>query len=282
MGNNEMQWSSATPGLRIIMVDQSGSMTLDYADGDSRSEFAAKAVNRVINTLIQKNFDGKAPKDRCYVAVIGYDIEVKKLVSGYLSDLEKSPIRIANVKKKVPDGEGGFVENVVKMPIWIEPIYEDKLTNMMGAFEMAKEIVSQWIKDKPNNPAPVIINITDGLPFDGRSEWEECVAECMQETIDIVKQIKAMRTDDGNVQIFNAMIGDGESVIFPKNQSQLSNVEAQFLYEISTEIPEAYKSAAEKNELKFEMGARGAIYNADAEHLVKLIDFGSSKGQGDK
>ena len=277
MARNEMQWSSATPGLLVIMVDQSGSMTLDYEGGDTRSEFAAKAVNRVINTLIQKNFDGKAPKDRCYVAVIGYDAEVKVLASGFLKELESSPKRIANVTKKVSNGEGGVIEVDTKMPIWIEPIYEDRCTNMMGAFAVVNDLVANWIKDKPNYPAPVVINISDGLPYDGRE-----IEECMYETINIVNKLKEQSTSDGKVQIFNAMIGEGNKVIFPKSTTELDNVEAQFLYEISTEIPEAYKGAAEKNELKFEMGARGAIYNADAEHLIKLIDFGSSKGQGDK
>jgi len=277
MARNEMQWSSATPGLLVIMVDQSGSMTLDYEGGDTRSEFAAKAVNRVINTLIQKNFDGKAPKDRCYVAVIGYDAEVKVLVSGFLKELESSPKRIANVTKKVSNGEGGVIEVDTKMPIWIEPIYEDSCTNMMGAFTVVNDLVANWIKDKPNYPAPVVINISDGLPYDGRE-----IEECMYETINIVSKLKEQSTTDGKVQIFNAMIGEGNKVVFPKSNSELDSVEAQFLYEISTEIPEAYKGAAEKNELSFEMGARGAIYNADAEHLIKLIDFGSSKGQGDK
>ena len=277
MARNEMQWSSATPGLLVIMVDQSGSMTLDYEGGDTRSEFAAKAVNRVINTLIQKNFDGKAPKDRCYVAVIGYDAEVKVLASGFLKELESSPKRIANVTKKVSNGEGGVIEVDTKMPIWIEPIYEDSCTNMMGAFAVVNDLVANWIKDKPNYPAPVVINISDGLPYDGRE-----IEECMYETINIVNKLKEQSTSDGKVQIFNAMIGEGHKVVFPKSTTELDSVEAQFLYEISTEIPEAYKGAAEKNELKFEMGARGAIYNADAEHLIKLIDFGSSKGQGDK
>ena len=277
MAKNEMQWSSATPGLLVLMIDQSGSMTLPYDGEDSRSEFATKAVNRVINTLIQKNFDGKEPKNRCYVAVVGYDAEVNLLTSGYLKDLEKSPKRIASVRKKVSDGDGGAVEIDTKMPIWVEPIYEDRCTNMMGAFEMVYDLVNNWIKDKAGYPAPVIINISDGLPYDGRD-----IEECMDETITIVKKLKGLATMDGNVQIFNAMIGEGKKVVFPKSESMLDSTESQFLYQISTEIPEAYRNAAKKNELAFEIGARGAIYNADAEHLVKLIDFGSSKGQGDK
>lgn len=277
MANNEMQWSSATPGLLIILVDQSGSMMKPYDGNDSRTVFAAKAVNRVINTIIQKNFDGKAPKNRCFITVIGYDVEVKKLASGFLQQLDSNPLRIEEVTKKVSDGAGGLVEIKTKMPIWIEPIDKDRWTNMTGAFMMAKDTVEAWMKDKPENPAPVIINISDGAPYYDHKERQEC----MNETIMVVNQIKAIDTNDGKVQIFNAMIGDGERVVFPSASDNLVSEEAKFLYEISTEIPEAYRGAAEKNEFTFEEGARGAIYNADAEHLVKLIDFGSSKGQGD-
>lgn len=277
MANNEMQWSSATPGLLIILVDQSGSMMKPYYGEDNRTQYAAKAVNRVINTIIQKNFDGKQPKNRCYITVIGYDVEVKKLASGFLQKLNDNPLRIEEVTKKIPDGAGGLVEVKVKMPIWIEPIDKDRWTNMTGAFEMAKETVEAWMTDKPDNPAPVIINISDGRPYYDKKD----ISECEKETIEVVNEIKAIDTNDGKIQIFNAMLGDGEKVIFPTSIDCLVSDEAKFLYEISTEIPEAYRSAAEKNELMYEAGARGAIYNADAEHLVKLIDFGSSKGQND-
>lgn len=275
--NNEMQWSSATPGLLIILMDQSGSMTLPYDGGDTRTVFAAKAVNRVIDTIIQKNFNGKAPKNRCFICAIGYDLDAKKLVSGYLADLNEKPIRVDMVQKKISDGAGGLVQIEVPMPIWVEPIKDDKWTNMTAAFEMAYEIVERWISDKPNNPAPVIINISDGVPYyDGKS-----IEECMDETIKVVEKIKQLRTEDGNVQIFNAMIGDGQKVVFPTSKDELTSDEAKFLYEISTEIPAAYKKAADKNQLVYKDGARGAICQADAELLVKLIDFGSSKGQGD-
>lgn len=277
MAKNEMQWSSATPGLLIILVDQSGSMMKPYDGEDSRTQFAAKAVNRVINTIIQKNFDGKQPKNRCFITVIGYDAEVKKLVSGFLQKLEANPLRVEEVTKKVSDGAGGLVEIKAKMPIWIEPIDKDRWTNMTGAFQMAKETVEAWMADKPDNPAPVIINISDGRPYYDKKE----ISECEKETIEVVNAIKAIDTNDGKIQIFNAMLGDGEKVVFPVSDADLVSDEAKFLYEISTEIPDAYKGAAEKNELKYEAGARGAIYNADAEHLVKLIDFGSSKGQND-
>ena len=54
MNPYEMQWSSATPGLLIILLDQSGSMMSKYDDNMTKSEFASKAVNRIINTLIHR------------------------------------------------------------------------------------------------------------------------------------------------------------------------------------------------------------------------------------
>lgn len=277
MKNNEKQWSSAEPGLLLILNDRSGSMLSPCDGGDSRTVVATKAINRLINTLIQKNHDGKRAKDRCYVAVIGYDGEASVQCSGFLSELEEKPLHIEEVQKKISDGAGGLVEVGTKMPVWVEPVREDNVTNMMAAFRMCKELIEKWIKDHPDGPAPVIINNSDGMPYDGFS----IMKTCMDETIRIVGEIKAIDTADGPVQIFNAMIGDGPRVVFPESRAALASDEARFLFDISTEIPESYRAAAEKNELRFETGARGAIYNADAELLIKLIDFGSSKGQSD-
>jgi len=279
MAANDKQWSSATPGLLIIMIDQSGSMLSDYEGNDSRTVFASKAVNRIIETIIEKNFDGRAPKNRCFITLIGYNHNVKTLASGYLKDLDEKPIRIETVKQKILDGAGGILTIDKKMPIWVEPITEDGATNMKGAFEMAKEIIEKWISDKPNNPAPVIINISDGVPFFQGLD----VSFCMQQTIEVVDQIKTIDTSDGKIQIFNAMIGDGtRTKKFPCSKDELEGDEAKFLFEISTEIPASYKSVGES---KFGMaindGARGAVYDVEGIDLVNLIDFGSSKAQGD-
>lgn len=278
--NNEMQWSSATPGLLIIMIDQSGSMLAPFDGNDSRTVSATKAVNRVIDTIIQKNFDGKAPKNRCFITVIGYNHNVKNLASGYLKDLDENPLRVDVVKQKISDGAGGIITIDKNMPIWVDPITQDGATNMKGAFDMAKDIIDKWVSDKPKNPAPVIINISDGVPyFNGQD-----IPICMQQTVDVVSQIKAIDTEDGKIQIFNAMIGDDKNkkVSFPSSTSELNSSEAQFLFDISTEVPDSYKKAAVKNGLQYEQGARGLICQANPVDLVSLIDFGSSKGQGDK
>ena len=78
MAKNDKQWSSATPGLLIILLDQSGSMTQPY-EGTSRTKFATLAVNKVIDNIIQKNFDGEAPKNRCFISVMHFYIQLRNL-----------------------------------------------------------------------------------------------------------------------------------------------------------------------------------------------------------
>ena len=278
MAKNDKQWSSATPGLLIILLDESGSMMSEY-EGTTRTKFATLAVNKVIDNIIQKNFDGDAPKNRCFISVIGYNHDVKELCSGWLKDLDASPLRYETLKKKTPDGAGGIVEVEVKQPVWVEPIDHDGATNMLGAFQLAKELVEKWMADHTDDPAPVIINISDGVPYyDGKDP-----RICMQETVALVDEIKKLSNNDGNVLVFNAQIDESNGkVVFPAERTAISQEEAQFLYDITSEVPESYKAAAAKNELPIQDGSRGCIFGADGVSLIQLIDFGSSKGQGDK
>lgn len=280
MPNNDMQWSSATPGLLIILIDQSGSM-LAPCPGDpdhNKTQFASLAVNNVIDNIIQKNFDGVEPKNRCFISVIGYNHNVSEITSGWLKDLLNNPKRIETMKKKVLDGTGGLIEQEIKKTIWVEPITEDGATNMRGAFAFAKDLCKSWIDQNPDRPAPVIINISDGMPYYDRKPVETC----MEETIALAEEIKQTRNMDGNILIFNALIGnDSTTIEFPSDKNSIQNTAAKFIYDISSEVPESYKSAAEKNGFNVQSGSHGCIFNADAIGLVRLIDFGSTKGHAD-
>lgn len=278
MPNYEKQWSSATPGLLIILMDQSGSMLKPY-EGTSRTKFASLAVNRVIDNIIQKNADGDSPKNRCFISVIGYNHNVRELCSGWLKDLDENPKRYDTMKKKTLDGTGGLVEVEVKQPIWVEPITEDGATNMLGAFQTAKEIIEKWMADRPDSPAPVIINISDGVPYyDGKDP-----KICMRETVQKVSEIKRIANADGEVLVFNAQIDKNNgTLVFPSDRQSIRQDEAQFLFDISSVVPESYKDAAMKNELPTSNECRGCIFGADGIQLIQMIDFGSSKGQGDK
>jgi hypothetical protein len=274
----EKQWSSANPGLLIILMDQSGSMLLQYDGNDSKTVFAARAVNRVINTIIDKNFDGEHPKDRCFISVIGYNQKASVLNSGFLTKLDENPIRVETLKKKQSDGAGGLVDVNFDLPIWVEPITKDGTTNMKGAFELAKAIIEKWLEEHPENPAPVIINISDGVPYYDQKD----IKTCMDETIAVAESIMNISAEDGKVLIFNAMIRTaGRNLVFPNSIEECTSDESKFLFQISSVVPDAYKAIAETKGLSVREGSRGCIFEADGVQLVSLIDFGSSKGQRD-
>jgi len=281
MPSHEKQWSSATPGLLVFLLDQSGSMLSQFKDSqESRTVFATRVVNRVINDIINRNYVEDHPKDRCFVVAIGYSVGARELCSGFLSELENSYLRLETVKKNVSDGAGGLVEIDSKMPIWIEPIEKDGWTDMAAAFKMAKQIIEQWVNDKPDSPAPVIINVSDGIPYYNHKD----PVECADETAAIANEIMNIRTADGNVLIFNAEIGGGSNKIILPNSVEEVRAEgdgARFLFDISSVIPEGYWPAAVAKGLEPREGSKGAVFAADAEYLIKMIDFGSSKGQRD-
>ena len=136
------------------------------------------------------------------------------------------------------DGAGGIVEVQVKQPVWVEPINADGATNMYGALKLAKDLAEKWISDNKNYPAPVIINISDGVPYYDSKDPRDC----MQETILLAKEIMNLSNDDGNVLIFNAQIDNkgNQGEVFPKDRSKLSKEDAQFLFDITSDVMPPY------------------------------------------
>lgn len=274
---NSKQWSSATPGYIIFLVDQSGSMQESYTEGKTRAEFTSLVINRTINELINTNMDGEKVKDRVFVSMIGYGgssaLAVDDIRSDYLSSFADNPLRMENLKKKVSDGAGGLIEIDEQMPIFIEPT-ANGLTPMADALYFAKELIEGWLQKKPENPAPIIINISDGLPYTGTS-----VDDAMNKAISVSKEIMAINSDDGNPLIFNSHIGDGGTQCgFEESESELSDDQAKFLFKISSKVPESYKQAAVKQDFKVKSESKGFVSNADPESFIKFINFGSSGG----
>ena len=141
-----VQWSSMCPGIIIYLIDN--------------SKKSCALVNRGINNTIQKNFDGDAPKNRCFISVIGYNHNVKELCSGWLKDLDESPIRYETLKKKTPDGAGWLVEVEVKQPVWVEPENSGDL-KILDAFHLVKKKVEEWKSKRIT--IPIIFDLNCGL-----------------------------------------------------------------------------------------------------------------------
>lgn len=278
--SNSKQWSSATPGYIIFLVDQSGSMGEDYTGGKNKAEFTALVINRTINDLIFTNSAGDKIKDRVFISIIGYGgnggNSVDDIRSEYISAFADSPLRTEKVKKKVSDGAGGLVEIEEEMAIYLEPTApRNGLTPMGEALDFAKQLIEAWISKKPDNPAPVIINVSDGMPYTGGNSFEDA-----NKAISVANAIMQVNTNDGNPIIFNVHLGQppfNESK-FEASDSNITDEEGKLLFKISSKVPESYRDAARKHEFVTSEDSRGFVSNAGPETLIKFINFGSSGG----
>ena len=163
--------SSANPRLLILLSDE--------------SEESVKLVNYLIDRTILLILDGDAPKNRCFISVIGYNHSVNELCSGWLRELDSSLyLRMESHTKKVPDGAGGFVEVDVKQPVWVESAEQQiSIDKFDRAIHFAKELSLKWSED--NSMSPIVIDCS-----------KVCHAEYAKEEIG---HLKAITTKDGNV-----------------------------------------------------------------------------------
>jgi len=282
VNGNTKQWSSATPGYIIFLIDQSGSMKETYPVNGNKANFTAMVINRTINELININMDGAVVKDRVYITLIGYGVEdknpVKELKTAKLSEYANNPLRIENKKQKVSDGNGGLVEIEVKNPIFIEPLAYG-WTPMGEALALAKQKIKEWLNQHPEYPAPVVINISDGLPNDGINSSKKSEDAAIQ----AAREIMTLSCEDGQPILFNAHIGDSkEKCICSASESELPDEQAKFLFKISSIIPDSYKDAAKKQDLNIKLNSKGFVSNAAPETFINFINFGSSGGKRGK
>jgi von Willebrand factor type A domain len=257
------QLSSSKPGLIIIMIDQSGSMSDSYA-GSTKAKFATLAVNRVIAEIITACTVGDEIRDRCYVAVIGYGDGVNVMFLDKVSDLAKNPNTIT-VKKKVSDGAGGLVEVDEIVRVFVNDTASGA-TPMTEAFQQAYKGVDKFISNNPSGFPPIVINITDGEP----NNIDTAATEA--------NKLAQLKTSDGNAIIMNAHISTasaGKIELSSNNAGFSGNKFANFLFDISTVLPDTLANRAKETGFNVESGSRGFVFNADAETLIRILNFGS-------
>ena len=263
MAYSNVPIGTSNPGCIVILIDQSWSMSEDWGTG-TKSERASLAVNRILEELVIAGRAGDTIKDRCHVSVIGYGERVEPIVDGMISEVASSVIEFKKIKKSIPDGAGGIVEVEVEMPVWVQPTANNG-TPMHEAFERAAEIVQHWCDDRPDGFPPTVINITDGA------------ATQPDLTIDAARKVMNLRTTDGNVLVFNIHIAyNTHQVIFPNSTDQLvSDTLAEFLFSLSSVLPEPLREMAKEVGLPADSDARCCSYNADEVTMIKILEFGS-------
>lgn len=244
-----IQWGQKSPGHIIFLIDQSGSMR------GSNEVKAAEAVHKAIEEIINNCINGSKVKNRVYITIIGYgninDVCILKegWATDYLADLQKCKATGSLIIS--PDSYGG--------------------TPMAEGFDMAKDCIEKWLDDRriagTEIPAPIVINITDGMPNDE------------DEATDSAREIMNMSTPDGNVILFNIhMNEEGHEIRFPRTTTQTGgSSEAAFLFNISSDMNDQFIRVAHSKGFEgVSQGAKGFIANANGDTLVRFIEFGSS------
>ena len=258
--------STTNPGCIVILLDQSESMSRDYG-GQRKDVAAADAVNKVLWEILEASQDGAEYHDRCDVGVIGYGLSVGPIVGGKISRIRQQAeeITVAETQADGTDFE------LTKLR-WVEPKAENT-TPMAKAFNQAYDLIHPWSKINLDSFPPIVINITDGMPNDLQHGGDG------KETQAAAQRLLKLATKYGTTLVFNAHIGEDatQEIILPNDEALLSDKYAKYLFQFSSEIPQPLFEFAVEAGFNPQIGARGMVYNAAAETLIKLLDFGSSQ-----
>jgi hypothetical protein len=270
------QWSTKSQGHLIFNVDQSRTMGDKCSENQNRAECAAEAINLCCNDIILANQNGFDVYNRAFIQAIGYGGQggdsVKKLFEGTLPELANNPLRMKTIKQNIADGDRGMYGVEKEMAIFIDPVWRG-CTVMGEAFRMAYDEIVMRGADHV-----ILINISDGGPWSYEREFKE---------IDYAKEqarrIMNLNIPDGHPKILNIHIGSGHpQYICPGPETRLVGRQANFLWEISSELTDADRAVARKFGMNLPAHARGFISNSDALTLLRFIQFGSSAAKPDR
>jgi hypothetical protein len=265
--------SRTNPTCLIFLVDQSSSMDGPFGGqpGKKKSDGVADAINRLLQNLVLKCAKADGVRDYFHVGVIGYGEDVGPRLAGTtasqplapISAIANNPLRLEQRTRMVDDGAGGLVEQAFRFPVWFEPVAGGK-TPMNAAVEMAKEIVTEFIATYPDCFPPLVINLTDGKPTDANP-------------LDAAVALKAMKSTDGNVLMFNAHLSSSPSppVCFPSDENGLADKYAKLLFRMSSILPPRLMSAAKDEGYAIDGPARGFVFNADLVAVIRFLDIGT-------
>lgn len=274
------KWKPDNPGLCVFLLDQSGSMGSEWPKnpGTTKAHVVADCLNNTLSELISRSTGSIGQvSHRCDVAVIGYgrDTRIGSVFQGSLQGqtivkiptMAKQYLRVTNVKRNMPDGKGGYIEVEEPSTIWVVPETGRAGTPMRAALAFVHGIVSNWLNDRPNSPAPVVIHITDGESTDG-------------DPTQSAEAIRMLCTNDGEAILVNCHIPSAAEpeVLYPTSESQLpyESEYAKTLFAMSSPLPGAMYDMAKKAGLAVGSESRLMVMNADVTTAETLIQFGAT------
>jgi hypothetical protein len=267
--------SRSNPSCILILIDQSGSMEDPFGadpNGKRKAHGVSDAVNRLLQNLVIKCAKSEGIRDYYHVGVIGYgehgvssafagSLQGKQLIP--ISEVGNNPARVEQRVKKVDDGAGGLVNQTIKFPIWVDPVYKGG-TPMCEALRQAKSIISNWLTTHNDCFPPIVMNVTDGEATDG-------------DPIKPAEAIRAMSSTDGHVLLFNLHISSSNhaAIEFPDVPDDLPDPYAKLLFDMSSQLPDYMWMMVQQEGLIVSDNPKGFVFNADLVSVIRFLDIGT-------
>lgn len=275
--------SREQPTAFLFLLDQSASMQDPFGGAEqtgdaapSKARVLADTVNRLLQNLVLRCAKEDGVRDYFHVGVVGYGERVQRLIQptdAYetgtglvpISHIADRPRRMEQCVKQVSDGDGGTVEERVKVPVWFDPEAKNG-TPMCQALDLGAQAVRDWIDRHPSSFPPVVLNVTDGEATDG-------------EPLRYAQQLREFATDDGEALLFNVHLSESEEppLELPSDRAELPSEDeyAETLFEMSSRLPFSMRSAAEQEGYRVDLDTRGFVFNADPTALVAFLEIGT-------
>lgn len=175
-------------------------------------------------------------------------------------------------------------EDTFSIPKWVGGEAEPKCqTYMADAFDAATKDINEWLTRQRGKgismPAPIVINITDGDPYEGK-EFAHAKA------LAAANRLKSISTPDGNTVVFN--IHFSPDTIEPKSilpDKSPSDTTSRFFFDASSVILATLLKMAQKVDLwkghSIASNSRAMISNETrADSLITFVSLGLSIGFG--
>lgn len=258
--------SRTNPTCFLFLIDQSKSMLEPAAAGSPRTkaEAVADAVNHLLFTLVMRCVWGNSVLDRFHIGVLGYGIHVASAFTGPLAgkdlvtigELARGQLRF---EMKPPPGG----TQAIRRPVWFEPVGDGK-TPMCAAFKQASAVVAGFLTQYPDAFPPIVINITDGKPTDGNPLAD-------------ADSLRALSSSDGDVLVFNLHLSNASAgkIEFPDREDFLPDNFAKLLFRMSSKLPPSMLQNAQQSGMSIGPEARGFVFNADLDAIVRSLDIGT-------
>lgn len=231
----------------------------------SRADVVCTSLERAVLHLAKVCMDcgtAQNPKDFFDIGMLGYGKEAVPVFHDAViplnSLIKNGPARTSQVRAKKSRTHSAQTNLQ-----WYEPVAEGPDANMSGAYDLAADVLSDWMKRHPNSIPPLLINITDGNPA-------TLPSAAVIEKVSAIKN----RTDNPLV-LLNCLITEEceQGLFLPSYLPRTAPADARLLFDISSPLVGMLRSLKANMPAGISREARGFVYNPSVPQLDQFLEI---------